>query len=132
WAQQMSSNARWGVVNAPWMVAALPAALLFAFFACDLWVWAFERSGPLAARSLTRGFEPFEKMWADLAARRGAGKGGDSLVGDLAVAAMMGLGIPGLAWVVMNYGLDMRLVVSIPLSLAAGIATFLVLGLVGD
>ena len=70
WLPQMSSSIRDVVLNAWWVVAFVPLGFIFGLlFACDVWLWAFGRSRPLSKASLTRGFEPFEELFAPAAAR---------------------------------------------------------------
>jgi len=45
--------------------------ILGIYFACDVWLWAFGRAQPFTWGSLTRGFEPFEDLYARLRKKDG-------------------------------------------------------------
>ncbi len=65
WLPTISLQIRDGVLNAWWATALVPLVVIFGlYFACDVWLWAFGRSRPLSKNSLTRGFEPFEELYA--------------------------------------------------------------------
>jgi branched-subunit amino acid transport protein AzlD len=65
WLPAISLQIRDGVLNAWWATALVPLVVIFGlYFACDVWLWAFGRSRPLSGTSLTRGFEPFEELYA--------------------------------------------------------------------
>jgi 4-amino-4-deoxy-L-arabinose transferase-like glycosyltransferase len=141
WVPTMSSSIRDVVLNAWWFVAFVPPAALFAlFFACDLWLWAFGRSKPLSKASLTRGFEPFEELVERLMPEAGkkpasedAQVGGiDWLMALLVLAPLMFLAIPALVFAVTYFVVGAKWYVALLLAVPAGVAFFLVMGLVGD
>ncbi len=48
WLPTLSSQMRDGVLNAWWVTAFVPLAVIFGvFFWCDVWLWAFGRARPL-------------------------------------------------------------------------------------
>jgi 4-amino-4-deoxy-L-arabinose transferase-like glycosyltransferase len=63
WVPAMSSTLRDVVLNAWWVLALLPPAVVFGLiFACDVWLWAFGGSRPPSRRSFGRGLEPFSHL----------------------------------------------------------------------
>jgi hypothetical protein len=65
WLPHMAIPMRDALINAWWVVALAPFALVLApLFACDLWLWAFGDSRPASARSLRRALEPIESLWS--------------------------------------------------------------------
>jgi 4-amino-4-deoxy-L-arabinose transferase-like glycosyltransferase len=69
WLPTISLQIRDGVMNAWWVTAFVPIIVIFGFYyGCDIWLWAFGRSKPFSTASLTRGFEPFEALYATLRA----------------------------------------------------------------
>jgi hypothetical protein len=149
WLPSLSSQTHDGVLNAWWMTAFLPLAVIFgAFFWCDVWLWAFGRARPFSKASFTRGFEPFETLggFLKLDAVWRAIKDvlfGSLIVSDESVAegivltALLILGpllvlqIPGLVFLGL-YMQGMRPLVAAAFALPAGIAFFLAMGVVGD
>jgi 4-amino-4-deoxy-L-arabinose transferase-like glycosyltransferase len=75
WVPAMSSTVRDTVLNAWWVLALLPPAVVFGLiFACDVWLWAFGGSRPPSVRSFGRGLEPFSRLLERL---RGEGRLGE-------------------------------------------------------
>ncbi|HEX7665377.1 MAG TPA: glycosyltransferase family 39 protein, partial [Polyangiaceae bacterium] len=67
WLHRMSLPVRDFILNAWWIVALVPPAIVFGIvFACDVWLWAFGRASVLSKESFTRGFEPFEELFERL------------------------------------------------------------------
>jgi 4-amino-4-deoxy-L-arabinose transferase-like glycosyltransferase len=67
WLPNLSLQVRDGLLNAWWITAFVPLGAIFGlFFACDVFLWAFRDAKPLTTASLTRGFEPFERLYAQL------------------------------------------------------------------
>jgi 4-amino-4-deoxy-L-arabinose transferase-like glycosyltransferase len=141
WLPQMSSTLRDVIVDyAWWAVAVLPLGAIFGLlFACDVWVWTFGRSKPLTGASFTRGFEPFETLFARFGARAGEkqAKPQDEAANDewwvtvLVVAPLLLVAIPA----VVCFGAiaaGAKVLVAVPLALPSGIAFFLVMGVLGD
>jgi 4-amino-4-deoxy-L-arabinose transferase-like glycosyltransferase len=135
WMPQVSSSLRDGALNAWWFVAFVPLGLIFGLlFACDVWLWAFGRSGELSKRSLTRGFEPFEELIQRLlkpseAKDEAAGWG---WAGNVIVAIFMLAAIPGIVFVGGWLGLGLKPYVAALLCVPSGVVFFLVMGFVGD
>jgi hypothetical protein len=137
WLPQMSSTLRDVIVDyAWWVVAVVPLGGIFGLlFACDIWLWAFGRSKPLTAASFTRGFEPFEALFTRFGkgkAENGATPATDEWwVTRLVVAPFMLAAIPAVVCLA-ALAAGAKLLVAIPLALPAGMAFFLVMGVVGD
>ena len=67
WLPNLSLQVRDGLLNAWWITAFVPLGVIFGlFFACDVFLWAFRDAKPFTTASLTRGFEPFERLYAQL------------------------------------------------------------------
>lgn len=157
WLPTLSSQMRDAVLNAWWVTAFAPLVAIFAvYFWCDVWVWAFDRprremsSNSFSfGKSATRGFEPFE----DLAARLKEGRLGSTvpqlITGKLVVtsdklddgvgptalfilAPLMYLQVPAAVFLLLWMKLGLRPLVAGALAIPAGVALFLVLGLLGD
>ena len=134
WLPQMSSTIRDQIMNAWWRISFIPLGAVFGLlFACDVWLWAFGRSRPVSASSLTRGFEPFEALLARL--RPGPGEPElpkyEWWVALLVIAPLMLLAIPAAAYLGWHETGHSQLV-SIALAVPLGVAFFLAMGLVGD
>lgn len=149
WLPTLSSQMRGAVLNSWWITAFAPLVVIFGlYFACDTWLWAFGRARPLSKASVSRGFEPFEALAAQLKEGR-LGRTVPALVmGKLEVtpeklddgvgptalfilAPLMYLALPGGVFVAL-YGTGMKPLVAAALAIPAGVAFFLVLGAVGD
>jgi hypothetical protein len=149
WLPTLSSQMRDAVLNAWWVTAFVPLAVIFGvFFWCDVWLWAFGRARPLSKESATRGFEPFEKLGAEL---KGAGLMESVprlIMGKLVVTAdkpeegvgptalfilapLLYLQVPGIVFGLL-YSQGMRPLVAAAFALPSGVALFLLLGIVGD
>lgn len=160
WLPTLSSQMRDAVTSAWWVTAFVPLGAVFAiYFWADAWLWAFNRARPLASADLTspralvrsaaRGFEPFE----ELAARLKAGRLGTTLprlvtgkisvtedsleegVGPMAalvLAPLMYLQIPVAVFLALHFKGGLRPLVAGALAVPAGVAVFLLLGLIGD
>jgi 4-amino-4-deoxy-L-arabinose transferase-like glycosyltransferase len=134
WLPQMSSTIRDLIENAWWVVAFVPVGAIFGLlFACDVWLWAFGRSRPLATSTFTRGFEPFETLFSRLRPAEGAAKlpSEEWWVALVVVAPLMLVGIPGIVFGA-AYASGVKLAVALPMALVAGVAFFLAMGAVGD
>ena len=149
WLPTLSSQMRDGVLNAWWVTFFVPLVVIFGvFFWCDVWLWAFGRSRPLSKASLTRGFEPFERLGAELKAAelrtelKGlvTGKPEDAPTNPqegigytalLILAPLLYLQIPALVFGgLVTQGV--RPLVAGAFALPAGVAFFLALGFIGD
>jgi hypothetical protein len=136
WMPAMSSNIRDDVLNAWWVVTLAPLVIFAIVFACDVWLWAFQRSKALTPASLTRGFEPFEELVGRLLDRPAAGaavekRGVYEWIVLVILSLLMFLTIPliaGAGW----YQVFSKLYVAVLLAIPSGVAFFLVMGVVGD
>lgn len=149
WLPTLSSQMRDAVLNAWWVTAFVPLAVIFGiFFWCDVWLWAFGRARPLSKGSATRGFEPFEQLGGELKAARLSESVPRLVMGKLVVtpakpeegvgptalfilAPLMYLQVPGVVFGLL-YSQGMRPLVAAAFALPSGVALFLLLGLVGD
>lgn len=87
WLHRMSLPVRDVILNAWWLVALVPPALVFGIvFACDVWLWAFGRASVLSKESFTRGFEPFEALFERLGGLEPAVESGKRSAADKADA----------------------------------------------
>ncbi len=67
WLPTLSLQVRDALLNAWWVTAFVPLGAIFGiFFACDVMLWTFGRANPFTSASWTRGFEPFENLYAQL------------------------------------------------------------------
>jgi hypothetical protein len=134
WMPQMSASIKDGVLNAWWILLLGPAGLLGALvFSCDLWLWAFGRSKPLSRVSLTRGFDPFERLLARLRPAEGEPQlePVDWWIGLLLLVPLMFLAIPVISFFAWS-GIGFKWYASALLALPAGVVVFLVMGFLGD
>jgi 4-amino-4-deoxy-L-arabinose transferase-like glycosyltransferase len=131
WLPTMSLQVRDGILNAWWVLALVPLGVVFGIvFACDLWLWAFNRSRALTKVSLTRGFEPFETYIARV--REGfEGLDGVDLAATAIVGLFMFLVIPlGTLGAMLLFGA--KLIIALPVAVCSGFLVFFGLGVVGD
>ena len=129
WLPTISLQVREYVLNAWWMIAFVPlAAILGIYFACDVWLWTFGRAKRLSSASLTRGFEPFEDLFARIKDETDMPV---KLTAIFVLVPFMVLAVPG---AVLGYlaGHHTRVAVAVALALPSSIAVFLALGLLGD
>jgi 4-amino-4-deoxy-L-arabinose transferase-like glycosyltransferase len=134
WLPQMSSTLREQVLNAWWRISFIPLGVVFGLvFACDVWLWTFGKSRPVAVSSLTRGFEPFETLLGRLSppAKEQALAPYEWWVALLVIAPLMLLAVPAVAFEAWHET-GHTTIFSVLLAVPAGIAFFLVMGLVGD
>lgn len=149
WMPTLSTAMRDFVLNAWWLTAIVPIAVIFGtFFWCDVWLWAFEGARPLSKSSFTRGFEPFEELGARLRDGRLGKTVPDLIMGRLAVtneepddglgpvalfilAPLMFLQVPAITFAALHHQ-GMKTYLALAFATPAGIALFLVLGLLGD
>ena len=67
WLPTLSLQVRDALLNAWWVTAFVPLAVIFGiFFAFDVMLWTFKGARPFTSLSFTRGFEPFENLYAQL------------------------------------------------------------------
>ncbi len=136
WVGAVSLQVRDVLLNAWWATAFLPFVIVFGVtFALDTWRWAFDGTRrSFSTASLTRGFEPFEELFARLK----QGYEGDDeevknrwLVSAGVLVPLMVLAIPGgIIGYLATHGY--RWPVAIALGVPSGIASFLVIGFLGD
>lgn len=124
-----SSQVRDGALNAWWLTAIVPLAVIYGlFFATDVWLWAFGRAKGLSWASLTRGFEPFEELYARIKEEKDASVRTAALT---ILVPLMVLAVPG---AVLGYMVShqYRVLVAVALALPSGIALFLIVGFLGE
>jgi hypothetical protein len=120
----------------------VPLVVIFGlYFACDVWLWAFGRSRPLSGTSLTRGFEPFEELYArvgPLSLEKAAEKSAappltdeERWVGRLIIAPLMLFAIPGIVGGPLVL-LGVKPLLAASLAIPSGVVAFLYLGAIGD
>ncbi|MEO6573702.1 MAG: glycosyltransferase family 39 protein, partial [Polyangiaceae bacterium] len=141
WLPTISLQIRDGVLNAWWVTAFVPvAAILGLFFATDVWAWAFGGAKKLSWSSFTRGFEPFEGLFASL--RSETEDRSLKLTSVFVLFPFMVLAIPAVVFLALGGASvastakaatpHMSPAVAAALALPSGIAVFLGLGLLGD
>jgi hypothetical protein len=117
------------LLNAWWIVALAPLLAVFGtLFACDVWVWAFDRAKSPSWGSFTRGFEPFEGLFDRLKKEKDKEL---RLVELFGLFPLMVLAIPG----AVAAGLLLQGVkapVALALAFPSGIGAFLAIGAVGE
>ncbi len=131
WLPAMSTNLRDDLLNAWWVVALAPMLIFGVIFACDIWLWAFQRSRAFTLASLTRGFEPFEELIGRIAPKPDEPRGPYEWTVLGVLGALMLLAIPLIAlgaW----YLVFGKLYVAALLAVPSGVAFFVVMGAVGD
>ncbi|MBX3227234.1 MAG: glycosyltransferase family 39 protein [Labilithrix sp.] len=161
WLPTLSSQMRELVLNAWWLTAFAPLAVIFAvYFWSDVWVWAFDRAeGRFASAGVTlkeriikagtRGFEPFEELAARLKEHPLKDSIWKLLVGRLEVkmdalepgigpvcvlllVPLMYLQVPGIVFAALYWKLQLKPIVAVALAIPSGVALFLILGFIGD
>ncbi|HEY2513701.1 MAG TPA: glycosyltransferase family 39 protein [Polyangiaceae bacterium] len=141
WLPNLSLMVRDGLLNAWWVAAFVPLGGIFAIlFACDVILWAFRRPTTFSIASLTRGFEPFEALYAQVRGE-GLSKGpggkesedatGERLIAVLVILPLMVLAIPAAAMAVLVHG-GTKPVFAALMAVPSSVVFFLVLGLLGD
>jgi 4-amino-4-deoxy-L-arabinose transferase-like glycosyltransferase len=135
WLPNMSLQTRDFLLNAWWVLAFVPlGAILGIFFACDVFLWAFGRAEPLSKESLTRGFDPYEKLYARIvrpSPKNPEDAGVERLLAGTVLLVFMVLAIPGATmFLLVDHGTKAwkAAVVSVPTEFAM----FLALGFAGD
>ncbi len=161
WLPTLSSQMRELVLNAWWISAFAPLAIIFAiYFWSDVWVWAFDRA-PKRAFGMSirdrilsagsRGFEPFEELaqrlkennvrmttWKLLIGRLEVTYDPESFKNGLGpvclflLVPLMYLQVPGIVFVALYYKLQLKWIVSLALAVPSGVALFLLLGFLGE
>ncbi|HEY1958486.1 MAG TPA: glycosyltransferase family 39 protein [Polyangiaceae bacterium] len=136
WVASVSLQVRDALLNAWWVAAFLPFAIVFGVvFALDTWRWAFDNTRrSFSSASLTRGFEPFEELFARL--REGYEKDEDEkknrwIISAVVLVPLMVLVVPGGIFAYL-YSHNTRLPVALALAVPSGIALFLAIGFLGD
>ncbi|HSY23692.1 MAG TPA: hypothetical protein VK841_16305, partial [Polyangiaceae bacterium] len=129
---QVSVPMRVYVLNAWWVLAIGPFAALFGIlFICDVWLWAFGRSHAISPRSASRGFEPFEELFARLFAAERSGSEEEFWVSALVLVPLILVAIPAIVAVgALSAGL--KWYIAALLALPAGLLFFLAMGFIGD
>lgn len=161
WLPTLSSQMRELVLNAWWISAFAPLAIIFAiYFWSDVWVWAFDRAPKRAfgtslkdrlLAAASRGFEPFEELAQRLKENDVRGTTYKLLIGRLEVSydpetfkngigpvclfllvPLMYLQVPGVVFFVLYSKLQLKWIVSLALAVPSGVALFLLLGFLGE
>lgn len=131
WLPVMSLQIRDGVLNAWWVIAFVPLGVILGLlFACDLWLWAFNRSQPFSKASLTRGFEPIEELFRRVRTPSTTGDRADrfaAIIPGVFMVLVVPLGVLGYLLTHQT-----KWYTSLALALPSGVALFLVLGIAGD
>ncbi len=136
WVASVSLQVRDGLLNAWWATAFIPFVVIFGtIFALDAWRWAFDGTRrSFSKESFTRGFEPFEELFARL--KEGYEDGEEEkkqrwLISAAVLVPLLVLAIPGgiIAYLATH---GYKLPIAFALGVPAGIAMFLVLGFLGD
>jgi hypothetical protein len=136
WVASVSLQVRDGLLNAWWITAFVPFVVIFGtIFALDAWRWAFDGTRrSFSKESLTRGFEPFEELFARLKAGYEDGEEEKKqrwLVSIAILTPLLVLAVPGgLIAYLATHGY--KLPIAFALGVPSGIAMFLVLGFLGD
>ena len=131
WLPTFPKNVSDYLLNAWWMVALAPLVAVFGLlFACDVWAWAFDRAATKPSwGSFTRGFEPFEELFARL-------KKKDTdreirLMELLGLFPLMVLAVPAAVGAGL-YLQGTKPAVALALAFPSGIGAFLVIGAIGE
>ena len=136
WIASVSLQVRDALLNAWWATAFVPFVVIFGtIFALDAWRWAFDGTRrSFSKESFTRGFEPFEELFARL--KEGYEDGEEEkkqrwLISAAVLVPLMVLAVPG---VIIGYLAThgYKLPIAFALGVPSGIAMFLVLGFLGD
>lgn len=117
------------LLNAWWIAALAPFAVVFGLlFVADVWVWAFDRSKPPSWGSFTRGFEPFEELFARLKNETDKEL---RVIYAVVLFPLMVLALPA----AVGAGLFLqgtKPAIALALAFPSGIGAFLVLGAMGE
>ncbi|MCL2777239.1 MAG: glycosyltransferase family 39 protein [Polyangiaceae bacterium] len=140
WLPVLSSPMHNAVLNAWWVVAFVPLAIVFgALFWCDVWLWTFEGARPLSHESLKRGFLPFKDLLAHIRSSgltfdNGANANGVAGVALFIVAPLMFLQVPAIVFKAMTHAgvFEGQGFMRALAALLSGVVLFLVLGVIGD
>jgi hypothetical protein len=136
WVASVSLQVRDGLLNAWWATAFIPFVVIFGtIFALDAWRWAFDgMRRSFSKESFTRGFEPFEELFARL--KEGYEDGEEEkkqrwLISAAVLVPLMVLAVPGgiIAYLATH---GYKLPIAFALGVPSGIAMFLVMGFLGD
>jgi 4-amino-4-deoxy-L-arabinose transferase-like glycosyltransferase len=131
WVTAISLQIREAVVNLWWVTAFGPlVAIMGAYFACDVWLWAFGRAEPFTKKSFLRGFEPFEQLYAEVTGSETLSRG-ERITAAVVLAPLMTLAVPAAVLLVLiNKGVHAPIAIAV--AVPSEIGVFLALGAVGD
>jgi hypothetical protein len=141
WLPVLSSPMHNAVLNAWWVVAFVPLAIVFvALFWCDVWLWTFEGARPLSRESFKRGFLPFQELFEHIRSgprtldNNGANANGVGGVALFVVAPLMLLQVPAIVFKGLIHAgvLEGQGFLRALAALLSGVVLFLVLGVIGD
>jgi hypothetical protein len=131
WLPNMSAQIREGVTNAWWIIAFVPLGVILGIlFACDLWLWAFNRSRRFSAASFKRGLEPFAPLLDRV--RRGPAESPYDFASSALVLFLMALGLPIALFAILWQVAHVTPLLALAAALPSGVLLFLILGVVGD
>jgi hypothetical protein len=134
WLPTMSSTVRDVILNAWWMIAFVPLGVVFGLlFVCDVWLWAFGRSKPISGASISRGFEPFETLFARVRAEDGSARlpSYEGWVAVFIVAPLMVLALPAGVWFACHQA-NLSPLLAVACAIPSGVVFFLLMGFIGD
>lgn len=150
--EHITAGSRDVLLNAWWVVAFVPPALVFGLlFACDAWLWAFQKARPPAWDSPARGLEPFTTLAghvvgalrepreaagpaADIESREAAGRLAgrvDWWIATIVLSVLMVGAIPAAVFAVASAA-GIRARVAAALAVPSTIVVFSVLAVLGD
>jgi 4-amino-4-deoxy-L-arabinose transferase-like glycosyltransferase len=127
WVSNMSLQLRDASLNGWWLLALVPlGVVLGVLFACDLWLFVFDRSRRWSTGSFARGLEPFGALVDRL--RRGEWRD----PGVLALVVFLGPLVPVMTGAALVYSGAVTLTTAIVLALPSGVLLFVGLAALGD
>lgn len=129
WLTHMNPVARDVVGKLWWIAAIVPPALVFGtHFACDLWVWAFDRAGTFGRDSFTRGLEPLRSIYRGMSTAPESERRFYLFV----LAPLAFLAIPAAVFGGLFVGMHLPMAICIAAALPSGVLAFIALGVLGD
>lgn len=137
WVASISLQTRDVILNLWWLTALVPLGVILGIlYALDVWSWAFGGARPFSKASFSRGFEPFEELFASIRDRFAKKdpppfKDTEFLVSVFALVPFMVLALPaGLFAYLATHGI--RPAIGLAIAVPSSIALFLALGAIGD
>jgi 4-amino-4-deoxy-L-arabinose transferase-like glycosyltransferase len=137
WVGSIALQTRDVILNLWWITALAPLGVILGIlYALDVWAWAFGAARPFSRASFSRGFEPFEELFAgirDRFAKKDPSPWRDTefLVGVFGLVPFMVLALPaGIFAYLATHGV--RTPIGLAIAVPSSIALFLALGALGD